>query len=116
MKIVIISRKKWARGQIKKYGDSSLLNDKGNMCCLGFVAKSCGVPLNTLKGIASYATLIKGSRKLLPKKLRPFQNGWDNTLTTILIGVNDNKISAKLREQRIIELFKEANIQIRFRD
>lgn len=36
-----IDRKRWARGG--KKGEAALLNDEGNMCCLGFACKKLGV-------------------------------------------------------------------------
>lgn len=42
-----IDRSKWVQGGHKFksiLGASKLLNNHGNMCCLGFYSKACGVP------------------------------------------------------------------------
>ncbi len=46
MKTLVIDRKRWARGG--NGGASALLNNEGNMCCLGFLGKACGAPANRL--------------------------------------------------------------------
>jgi len=43
-----IDRTKWVRGDIG--GTSLLLNDRGNMCCLGHYSKACGIAENDLRG------------------------------------------------------------------
>ncbi len=40
LKVLVLEGSRWARGG--KNGNSLLLNEKGGMCCLGFLAKSLG--------------------------------------------------------------------------
>lgn len=37
----VVQRSKWLRGRER---DTFLLDEKGRMCCLGFVSAQCGVP------------------------------------------------------------------------
>lgn len=41
IKSFTIDRSKWVRGG--KGGEACMLNKQGNMCCLGFYAKACGL-------------------------------------------------------------------------
>jgi hypothetical protein len=45
-----IDRAKWYRGKGPK--ESCLLNDEGQMCCLGFFAKACGIEDDKIQGKA----------------------------------------------------------------
>lgn len=51
IKSFTIDREKWVRGNIG--GDSKLLNEQGNMCCLGQYLKACGFDDEELKNTPS---------------------------------------------------------------
>lgn len=42
-----IDRRKWLRGKGKEF--SKLLRSNGEMCCVGFYAKACGLSDNAIK-------------------------------------------------------------------
>jgi hypothetical protein len=55
-RILTIERAKWRRGgdtnaAIDAHGPTLLHNQRGLMCCLGFDALACGVPLAVITGI-----------------------------------------------------------------
>ena len=49
-----VKRSTWARGGHNGpiMVPSRLLNSYGNMCCLGFLGETCGIPKATLMGVA----------------------------------------------------------------
>jgi hypothetical protein len=52
-----IKRSKWARGGIN--GKSALLNNQGNMCCLGHYAKACGFSNNDIDSLSGPVDLYR---------------------------------------------------------
>jgi hypothetical protein len=86
-KVLTIVRSKWRRGGEtgnlnQQFGRTKLLNQKGQMCCLGFDALACGVPKKriadveepigipgvTLRGAYGKSRLKKGRYGLDHKK------------------------------------------------
>jgi hypothetical protein len=114
MKTITIKRSKWARGGMN--GDSFLLNEAGNMCCLGFAA-------NQMNRIARCELFEGATPEDVYTKASPFTNvdedGFvkDNVLSETAIMINDNaRISDKVRERRLTTLFKKFGIKIKFVD
>jgi hypothetical protein len=115
MKTITVDRKKWARGG--KNGDACLLNDQGNMCCLGFAARQisrisrsaladAGMPCDVYMK-PSFLTEIDTSSN--PNEVQ------DNALSRAAANFNDDlKISDKMREYKLTRLFKKHGIKIRF--
>ena len=98
---VSVDRSRWARAGVKK-GQSQLLNEQGNMCCLGFAEVELGVPEGSLDGLH------------IPHHVQK-RLGIDNLLTSPVcqtavykaLKANDNiYISGAVREARIKEAFR----------
>ena len=57
MKTIVIDRSKWIRALPNKeggfFGETELLNEHGNMCCLGFICNQTGTSRDKLLGLAS---------------------------------------------------------------
>lgn len=83
-----IVKSKWLRGT----GKGLLLDKNGNMCCLGFLAKSCGYLNSQLIDNGSPEDLIifKSSIKDLVKYNEERDYHRDNSLCGELIVTNDN--------------------------
>lgn len=121
MKRVVIRRRKWCRGE-SSIGDGSALRTKtGQSCCLGFVARACGVKTPT--GTSTFSRLDPSEYDKLPKKLAPtplpaWNNTWLNSsLHNALVSVNDgDELTGKSREKEIRRLLKQANILAVFKD
>lgn len=64
-KVLIIDRQTWIRGgRVKSHTDfSALLNDKDNMCCLGFDAIACGFTPTEIRGRATPLSLYFEAHK-----------------------------------------------------
>lgn len=120
MKQLIIDRSKWRTGGIaydETHGDTSLLNEKGNMCCLGFYCLQIGeISKNEILEIA------------LPEDLNNVnvyddamlhlvnQDNLRNTLfTTKAIDINDaEELTNEEREKNIQEHFKQIDVDVVF--
>ena len=90
-----------------KAGNSCLLNELGNMCCLGFASKAAGVTASDLLD------------REAPSELRIEYSPpgiiqlWD--IETDAIELNDNwRISNKTREAKLKKLFSTAGIELKF--
>ena len=113
---VTINRKKWKRGNDGV--GSALLTETGQCCCLGFVAKACGIRLN--QGYFDFRNLDSDDLMLLPQKLRTtkfsFYSPTNTSLHNQLIFVNDSGDDwhGKTREAEIKRLLKLANVNVKF--
>ena len=62
---VVVEKKRWYRGQGSD--DSALLLAKGaKMCCIGFLARTCGVKPKEMRGISDVALLPRIKDEGLP--------------------------------------------------
>ena len=106
-KTLTIKRSQWCRGNKKKYGDSALVNDKGFMCCLGFLGRACGLTDNQMLWVAEPTNF----NNLFP--VPASGNGWQE-----FMNINDSDAySAADREQDLKWLFKtELGMKVRFVD
>lgn len=118
MKTVTIDRSKWVRNisedvvvkngnlLISKtaavLGDTSLLNDNGNMCCLGFICHQAGVP-KTLLNNQGFPDALEHKR--MPKYL--VEGGCNTDVTTQAASINDTFMDGKTRERKLKALFKD---------
>ena len=138
-----IDRKKWINGSNSEYfqkGEVMLRNEKGNMCCLGFFAKSCGFHARSLTGMYEPGDLFNEesyksthsfngvsdsvSRKMkrnakkaegTPIKELLTVTGKNNTRCSSLMKVNDDTfISNKKREKIITKKFREIGVIVEF--
>ena len=122
-KSFVINRKKWYRGHGGGYGQmkenySSLLREDGQMCCLGFFAKSI-CKLNNKK------ILNMGAPSDLAEKFTIFPEwffdmgsnlGFDKSLDLhTLLRINDNSVVGdEVRENVIKHIFKAHGIDVKF--
>ncbi len=129
--VLTINRGKWVQGGERVgeiLGSPELLNDEGNMCCLGFYAKQCGVPEDKLSGIAT-PEQVKGSTrvpymttKLADEYKSPGGRHIVNSeLAKVLMSINDHEegsinenLSLKDKEKLVREEFKKIDVAVRF--
>ena len=136
MNDLIIDRKKWARGG--NGGLSSLLNDDGNMCCLGFAAiQITGLTEEQIQGFGQYEELIDETAFLLENGTpfcEPYEGEHDydpviadTKFHSDAIRLNDYKLQYSNdpigdvfikdevdREEQLTKLFKENGIDVTF--
>ena len=114
MKTITVNRKKWARGG--KNGESALLNDEGNMCCLGFACNQISrIPKSKLEGVGMPCD-VYDKVSFLTEINSTFINGiGDNLLARTAAEINDDlRITDKMREYKLTRLFKSHGYKIRF--
>lgn len=107
-KVCTIDTNKWCRGGMN--GRSQLLNNEGNMCCLGFLANQCGISKKYLEGKSYPCNLCQqmiGNIPLLNQKNK--YHDWCQTeLSMALTEVNDNNMITDIdRKSELTQLFKE---------
>jgi hypothetical protein len=121
MKTLVIDRDKWGRGQ--GFIESELLNARtGKMCCIGFLALSCGYTQREITGVGEVNTLTKeGQRKdELAKEINILSG--DPLLADTFYLTNDAHAylgaevqSEAAREGRLKEMFaKELDTELKF--
>jgi len=108
-----INRKKWFRGRgIRK---ALLLNDKNEMCCLGFYAIACKIPPTQL--INRIDPFELNNFWFDNKKHREWKTKLVNKIGVAddFMEINDSKnIQDLQREKQIINLFNTLNIKVKF--
>src|SRR5277367_909081 len=121
VKTFTVDRSKWLRG--KGPEDSSLLNQKGKMCCLGFYAEACGLDRKFIRHLKSPAAAVTASKEdftlhksgVIWKTELVNRNG-DSATCYQMMAVNDNEdIKDDVRETKLTALFKKLNIKIKFK-
>src|ERR1700722_8373439 len=100
-----VDRKMWNRAPSETpHKISALLLNDGSRCCLGHLAKACGVPDKLMLNVAMPYTLLDldaTEHAKLPKELDVFT-------ANVLANINDNSgIDDDERERRITEKFAE---------
>lgn len=99
-----IVRSKWLHGGI---GDSMLLDNAGNMCCLGFYSLACGHSKEDIQNVTEplYVKNWRGAKRE------------DADIYYSMMRVNDDEIlSEAQREQEIAEYFKALGVNVTFVD
>lgn len=104
-----IDCKKWCRGHMS--GNSRLLNDSGNMCCLGFYSQACGVPKPLLLHRGS-PTALKANGYIVPGMVD--SDGWNSSLSSVLMSANDRYDAEATRMESIASLFKRIGVEVEF--
>ena len=126
--VFTINRSKWVQGGEKVgkiLGMSELLNGCGNMCCLGFYAKQCGVPEDKLSGIATpeqiRSTRVPYMTTKVKAKYKTPDHIVNSELAKGLMSINDHEegsinenLSLKEKEKAVREKFKEIDVRVRF--
>lgn len=123
-----VDRNKWVRGGKKKFGEPSLLNKQGNMCCLGFCMIQCGfVPADIrnqdLPKDAARKYEKKNAKQLtIPGDRLVWRDDYDKRihdteLSLAAANVNDDSLISDVeRELRLKDIFAEAGHSIEFYD
>jgi hypothetical protein len=101
-----VNRKTWVRGRyLMQMGMSALLNQEGNMCCLGFLGEACGVPKEKM--------LYRVVPSSLPDELGdmyPKVNGWSEFMFA-----NDRYDTTDAeKEKELRQLAKKHGFRFRF--
>lgn len=128
---VTIDRSKWMTAP-NKFGESLLLDGKGNMCCMGFLAVACGVSKEKLRGKAVLNNLAITEVNKLPKILKKeiIKSGpWPQVLQVktknfslngmaiedAFYELNDHPRNSKARrESMLTQHFKEIGVTAKF--
>ncbi len=130
---LIIRENKWVHGgndndskqrKSRRKGESALLNNKGNMCCLGHLAKSCGLYNYEIKNVYTPGTFgydlnhkdstLEKINNSVFKKL--IFSGGDSKVCKELIAANDAyDINITQRKYKIKKLMKEIGVDVVFK-
>jgi len=129
MKTLTIDRSKWRTGgddfiePQKDLGRTMLLNDKGQMCCLGFYSKQLGglsddeiLNLEEPRTLAERCGYDRMNDDMMRLVKKGYEFGPEHTSFTIeAITINDNeRIENDVREIEIIQHFKRIGVDVVF--
>jgi hypothetical protein len=129
MKQLVIDRSQWRTGGRKydvSHGKTLLLNEQGNMCCLGFYCLQLGeLTENEIKHKGDFASFDVDESLLKNKNMKKVAFVYDedgenavilNTLfSDEAIEINDDgNIDSYTREQKLIEHFKQIDVEVVF--
>lgn len=111
-----VDRATWARGDANF---SRLLTYAGNRCCLGFMAKQCGVPDSVILDVRSPSGLDASDQQLLPKWLLDVDaeraQAGNSPNCYLAMEANDhNQLSDQEREKKLKEIFAQNGDEIEF--
>jgi hypothetical protein len=128
---LVIDRAKWGRGQ----GNGALLRD-GKMCCLGFLARECGLGAKTISGVGvpSDFSRCDDDGNGVPRKVRRHQEVWNAVLGKIkprlpftdarakatdvedvLVMINDEAAMTDARRERLLtKEFAKIGVKVTF--
>jgi hypothetical protein len=96
---VTIDRRIWARG----VENTRMLNADGTMCCLGFLAATCGVPNAAMLGKVSPSFLYSSVVSRMSRPLPIVSGGW-----SVFLEPNDDLgLTEEMREKILSERAKE---------
>ena len=122
MKQLIIDESKWVHGgnnNILNLGASKLLNDKGNMCCLGFYAKSCKFSDQEILYVGTLGVLKnlvkKNTKGKIVKKVFAYADDQSPNWEDIAVSINDDRtLTLKSRKLKLINHFKKIKVKLVF--
>jgi hypothetical protein len=127
---LVIDRAKWGRGE----GYGALLRD-GKMCCLGFLARECGLGAKTIKGVRAPSDFSRyiDDETSIPCKVRRHQEIWNAVLGKIkprapfkgasegsdvegiLVIINDSEDLTPARRERLLtKEFAKIGVKVTF--
>ena len=110
----IIKRSNWLRG--KGSFRSRLLNDYGEMCCLGFLGKACGMSKRTLYG-QTCPIMVDEFGVRYPEKIINAKTKSNTKACKRLMVTNDSeRIKDSDREKSLKRQFKRIGITVKFID
>ncbi|MHA2068143.1 MAG: hypothetical protein ACXABY_27595 [Candidatus Thorarchaeota archaeon] len=97
-----------ANGEREYMGNSALLNNEGNMCCLGFFGEACGLSHARMIDQAEPDDVGRNKHRNYPKL--------DYKVWEQFMSVNDNsQISDRQRQDRLRKLFKKIGYKVSFK-
>lgn len=105
-----VNRVKWQRGVI---GAGSLLNDSGNMCCLGFVCRAVGMAPRSILNVGMPDDITTSGERRVRGLLTELSDEAvgvivSTTLAQVAAEINDNpRLSDAEREHRLTAAFLE---------
>ncbi len=108
----VVDRRTWYRGFGRD--ESMLLREDGKRCCIGFVAKQCGVADAYIENIGAISVLNPEDRAKFPIWMKTTSKMQNGTLQEAYI-INDDKYMDDVeREQRLKALFAKYGDEIVF--
>ncbi len=111
-KNVVVKRSKWLKGDVE---ESVLLNEKGKMCCLGFLAREAGFTPKQIRKVCQPDDLNKQIIGLT--KPIGFDQLWGTRTCFALMSANDSGIlTDQAREKKIKSLGKKIGVTFKFVD
>lgn len=112
--VIEIDRSKWARKipgkrSYKLFGETCLLNSRGNKCCLGFISSALGIEDHVLRDCGVPSSIRREVFPLNVKVEGKYSTYFENTeLSTNAVTINDDdEIAPKDKEKLLKELFKD---------
>lgn len=117
---VTIDREKWNRAIPKveyqqHFGKAKLLNEQGNMCCLGFVCKATGLSDQDIMMRSYPQSTFLSIDKLTTFSHPDISYPKDTALSCRAASINDNQsIPQKAKEKMLKDLFLENDIKLKF--
>lgn len=110
-----IDRSKWVNGSYHSGDDrsTSLLDEGGGMCCLGFLAQSCGAPKKNLLHQGTVPDPGRGATRY--NKLLTDGRGEPGGAIDDFTELNDGALTPAAREKRLTTRFREQGIRVRFK-
>lgn len=119
----VVDRSAWVFGGDEfsdVLGDAEMLNDKGNMCCLGHICHNSGFGADALESVTSPEAVLEEfiDNVFLDIPYLVYQSG-ELTINSLLsdeaMRTNDNpKLSLAQREKALKALFKDEGITLKF--
>jgi hypothetical protein len=115
---VVVDCERWVRGRYKKYGRSCLLNEKGNRCCLGFVAKVLGYRDGSIQTLLAPAKILETRQSNVLCDVQETERGVfvrNSVFSAEAMGLNDYaSIDDAERRRRLVVLGKEHGVEFEF--
>lgn len=124
-----ISRKRWLRPLDGKDFEESLLysGKSKKMCCLGFYARSCGLPVDDIKNISLPTSVFDEPRTFDESFIVSDNKKWNTFLKekiinyhstcneSLFVHINDDEsIKAKDRERLLKKEFAKFGVKVKF--
>lgn len=111
-----VDRSRWVFGGKRfreELGETAMLNDQGNMCCLGQICYQAGVGAESLLEQADPEDALE--REMRPLTKMRFYGPANTTLACQAMRINDSKGKGlQQREYELQALFREAGYKLKF--
>ena len=111
-----VKRSKWVRGSKEaKYGRVGLLNENGNMCCLGFVCKKLGASNDDIYGVGFPSGVLNSQTTTKFLDMFPDDSDTHRQYEDDAAEINDDKdLAPNTREARLKKLFRSRGHELVF--